>query len=90
MFFPQRRLQGGVGAAPPLAAPSGRRVRLPRPPRQTLLPAAGVRAEPAGGGARPARHHPRPDARPRTNSEDPGRARHAGAALTTHLHTERT
>lgn len=80
-LLPQRRLQGGVGAPPPLDAPSGCRVRLPRPPGQTVLPAAGVRAEPAGGHAHSTHHHPRPDARAPADAANPGRTRHAGAAL---------
>lgn len=82
VFFPQGRLQGGVGPPPPLGAPSGCRVGLPRPPGQAVLPAAGVRPEPTRGYARPPRPYPCADAGAHANSTNTGRTRHAGAALT--------
>lgn len=82
MFLCQGSLQSGIGPPPPLVPPPGCRVGLPGSPRPTVLPKVGVCAEPEGGNAHPAHHHPHLDPCAPTDSADPGTTRPVGAAVT--------
>lgn len=83
MSICQGCLQSGIGPPPPLVSPPGCRVGLPCSPRPTVLPKIGVCAEPEGGNPYPTDHHPHVDTCAQTDSANPGRKWHAGAAVTT-------